>query len=186
MGRSTCLLTIKMWWPSLRNDWRAIPKFSDYEINPDGVVRRRVAKRGHSVGTVINITPDRKGYPRRALIADDGGYRLLSVHVAVLEAFVGPRPIGHDASHLNGVRSDCRLENLCWETSSANHQRKLQHGTLIHGEQHKCSKLKLEQVQEIRSRAARGDLKADLARHYNVSKTLVGKIVAGTAWMHAA
>lgn len=41
-------------------------------------------------------------------------------HLLVLEAFVGPRPIGQEAAHLNGVRTDNRRENLAWKTRSEN------------------------------------------------------------------
>lgn len=112
--------------------------------------------------------------------------RLASVHVLVLEAFVGPRPRGHDASHLNGNKLDNRPENLVWETRSDNIRRKLQHGTLVHGEKHKCSKLKEHEVLDIRLRAAAGERKARLAREYEVSRTLVGFIVSNRAWPHLA
>src|SRR4051794_38956740 len=36
------------------------------------------------------------------------------VHHLVLEAFVGQRPNGCEAAHLNGDRLDNRLENLIW------------------------------------------------------------------------
>lgn len=42
------------------------------------------------------------------------------VHTLVLEAFVGPRPDGMVCCHRNGVSTDNRLENLRWDTISAN------------------------------------------------------------------
>lgn len=166
--------------------WRLIPGFSDYAVSDAGRIMSVRASRGHSAGSVLAITADRYGYLRRSLIGDDDLAHTVSVHLAVLEAFVGPRPKGHDGSHVNGIRTDCRLGNLCWETPRQNHQRKLAHGTLIHSEKHRCAKLKTEQVIDIRARAARGEMKADLARQFGVSKTLVSRIVAGKAWMHAA
>jgi hypothetical protein len=47
-------------------------------------------------------------------ICIDGVPRNILVHTAVLEAFVGPRPPGHMAEHINGDPSDCRLANLRW------------------------------------------------------------------------
>lgn len=50
------------------------------------------------------------------------------VHRLVLEAFVGPAPQGHECCHYNGNGSDNRLENLRWDTRSANHLDKVRHG----------------------------------------------------------
>jgi hypothetical protein len=44
----------------------------------------------------------------------DGQARTIAVSVAVLEAFVGPRPRGYMAIHLNDDATDCRLANLAW------------------------------------------------------------------------
>jgi hypothetical protein len=38
------------------------------------------------------------------------------VHRLVLLAFMGPCPKGMRCRHLNGVRNDNRIENLCWNT----------------------------------------------------------------------
>ena len=51
------------------------------------------------------------------------------VHRLVLEAFVGPRPEGMVARHLNGDPGDNRLENLAWGTQSENNYDKVRHGT---------------------------------------------------------
>lgn len=162
------------------SEWRAILKFPGYEVSSAGELRRS----GDTSALPVRI--DGHGYHRRGAFGPDGKYRFLSVHVAVLEAFVGPRPPKHDASHVNGVQIDNRLENLRWETASANHRRKLEHGTLVHGEAHKCSKLKVHQVSDIRRRAASGEPKINMARQYGVSNTLICNIVAGKAWPHLA
>ena len=50
------------------------------------------------------------------------------IHRLVLEAFVGPCPEGMETCHNNGVRTDNRLENLRWDTSSANNDDIVKHG----------------------------------------------------------
>lgn len=49
-----------------------------------------------------------------------GRGRFRRVHQLVLEAHVGPAPDGLVACHQNGVKTDNRLENLRWDTRSAN------------------------------------------------------------------
>ena len=51
------------------------------------------------------------------------------VHHLVLEAFVGPRPEGMEACHINGIRNDARLSNLRWGTHSSNTLDQVRHGT---------------------------------------------------------
>jgi hypothetical protein len=49
-----------------------------------------------------------------------GKHNTRLVHVLVLEAFVGPRPIGYEACHGLGGVSDNSLLNLRWDTRSSN------------------------------------------------------------------
>ena len=46
-----------------------------------------------------------------------------AVHTLVLETFVGPRPDGHDADHIDGDRLNNRLENLRWLPAEENRGR---------------------------------------------------------------
>ena len=160
--------------------------YEAYEVSDHGRVRRTFGSAQYKAFGVLSPPPDRYGYVRANLKGPDGRLHRVSFHTAVLEAFVGPRPTGHDASHLNGRRTDNRLENLCWETAAENNRRKLEHGTLVHGEAHKCAKLKSEQVADIKKRVADGEKKISLARHYGVSNTLICNIVKGKAWPHHA
>lgn len=50
------------------------------------------------------------------------------VHRLVLEAFVGPCPDGMECCHANDVHGDNRLENLRWDTPSANARDKIRNG----------------------------------------------------------
>lgn len=66
--------------------------------------------------------PGCKRYPEVELSDSDHKKHVCKVHKLVLEAFVGPRPDGHVACHRNDDPTDNRLENLRWDTYSANTQ----------------------------------------------------------------
>lgn len=68
------------------------------------------------------------GYPHVTL-ALNGKLLTRKVHQLVCEAFYGPRPSRtHQVRHLNGIRTDNRLENLCWGTPEENAQDTVKHG----------------------------------------------------------
>ena len=50
------------------------------------------------------------------------------VHHLVLEAFVGPRPPGMESCHWDDDPSNNRLENLRWDTMSANRHDRVRNG----------------------------------------------------------
>lgn len=158
--------------------WQALVGFPRYEVSDLGRVRHRETKR------IRKLQMSHQGRPVTYLTDATGRNRIVPIHSAVLTAFVGPRPYGCDASHINGTRTDNRLANLCWETPGVNHRRKLAHGTLVHGEKHKCSKLKAVQVRNIRQLADRGTSYSVLSDRYGVSVTRIGMIVRGEAWKH--
>jgi hypothetical protein len=170
--------------------WREIAGFDGaYDVSDQGHVRRSPTEAGRGTsakpGALLAVRLDRNGYPR-VLLYDRTSrkYRNIGVHTAVLEAFVGERPEGTEASHRNGIRADARLENLCWETRSQNHRRKLDHGTLMWGERHPLAKLTEEKVIEIRRRAALGEAHERLARECGVARRTIASAVSGRTWPH--
>lgn len=74
------------------------------------VLRPRASRRGY---LAVNLTTSvERGRP---------GYKLVrTIHTLVMAAFVGPRPDGMDVCHNNGDKTDNRLENLRYDTRSAN------------------------------------------------------------------
>ena len=117
----------------------------------------------------------------RLFIAGKGVDRRVSR--IILEAFRGPCPEGHQASHLNGIRTDNRLANLAWETVSKNCSRKKQHGTAPRHERNALAKLTNQQAREIIAREASGDTIRPLAREYGISPRSVYSLCRGFTWI---
>lgn len=95
--------------------WVSHPDFPMYEVSDDGEVRRD----GRLLGTV------RSGYRSVYL---PGCRSKRKIAVMVLETFVGPRPEGHLARHLNDDKLDDRLINLAWGTKPQNERDKVLNG----------------------------------------------------------
>jgi len=61
-------------------------------------------------------------------LSRNADYHRRYIHHLVLEAFVGPRPPGTECCHRNDIKTDNRLENLRWDTSSANMYDRVRNG----------------------------------------------------------
>lgn len=114
--------------------WLPIPSAPDYEASNLGNVR--------SVARTIHYSDGRvREYPSKVLSQSTYylGYKRVNlrvdksqsprqVHALVLEAFVGPRPEGMIALHINGEHGDNRAENLRWGTHAENNADTITHG----------------------------------------------------------
>lgn len=107
--------------------WRSvIGAEGRYEVSDLGRVRsvdHRVRVVIHGVeatrtvrGRVLRPAASRSGH--LSVVIGKGNTR--QVHQLVLEAFVGPRPAGHETLHLNHQPADNRLSNLIWGPRSEN------------------------------------------------------------------
>jgi hypothetical protein len=66
-----------------------------------------------------------------------GSHGKYYVHRLVLDAFVGPKPEGMVSCHANGDHLDNRIENLRYDTYSANIYDAVRHGTYSNGQSKK-------------------------------------------------
>lgn len=134
-----------------------VPGFEGlYEVSNLGRVfsLERVRKDGIRVPSKF-LTPCLVG-PRWAVVLYKDGKRHHSpVHQLVLKAFIGPRPDGYDACHCDGDRDNNRLDNLRWDTRSANTLDQVAHGTHHMARRTHCPRGHEHTKWNVRSRPSR-------------------------------
>lgn len=93
--------------------WRTLQDFPDYSVSDLGNVvhndRPNITRK-----TAIN----HQGFPTLTLFKREhpGSRYLRQVNKLVLETFVGPPPPNREAVwHIDGVFTNCRVDNLTWE-----------------------------------------------------------------------
>lgn len=181
--------------PLTSERWAWVPGYEGhYEVSSQGRVRsveRTVMRKHNKTERLVSFTY--RAQPMRAWIAKATGYPMvtlrregikkqLSVHVALLEAFVGPRPPAHVACHFNGDPRDNRVENLRWDTQAANVADTKRHGREIHGEAHRWAKLTETDVRTIRARLATGEQCSVIGPRYGITPEAVSAIKTGKNW----
>ena len=108
----------------------------------------------------------------------------LYAHQAVLLAFVGPCPAGHESSHFNDIPADNRLENLAWETRKQNHFRKKLNGREVIGERNPAHKFTTQTVRTILADLNRGMTPIEVARKYKRPRSSIQDMKSGLSWSH--
>jgi hypothetical protein len=173
--------------------WRPVVGYEDrYEVSDGGVVRSTMWIGTHtrhklSDPRVIDSFPwpnGPDGYTS-VVLCRDGTKRKFRVHVLVLTAFVGVRPAGMVARHLNGDKYDNRVENLAWGTPTENAMDKKRHGRQLFGAELYNAKLNEHDVRIIRAMREEGIGPSAIARVFGVSKTTIGQI-GKTTWLWVA
>lgn len=176
---------------------QAIPDFAGYTITSDGVVwswiwnkRNRVFKLAESPREVKSI--EHKGTCYRFVwLARNGRYVKRYVHRLVLLSFVGPCPKGQNTRHLDGSRSNNKLDNLKWGTPKEQAEDRNRHGTSalgttridIQGQRHHQAKLTDTQAIEIFTLKGRQPCQ-ELAQRFGVGIHTVYNIWAKRQWVH--
>ena len=176
---------------------KPIPNFSGYSIASDGRVWSEPRKdtRGNSLpGRWLRLSLNKDGYYRVCLRRDSRYYTRL-VHRLVLEIHIGPCPPGMVTCHFpDRDPSNNRLENLRWDTPSANQLDAMRHGTAsglkakghtnTQGEANGQAKLTETEVRWIRYLHKTGISCKDLAEVYLVTSGHIRDLTAGRTWRH--
>ena len=122
-------------------------------------------------------------HARLGVMLRRGGQSLKrKVHRLVLEVFVGPRPEGQVARHLDGDPTNNRLSNLSWGTQKQNIADALGHGTMLLGEKNGSARLTATQVLEIRERHAAGESMTPLMREFGIDVATISALLHGRTW----
>lgn len=180
----------------MQERWQTIPGYEGfYEVSDQGRVKslkRTVAVRRHPGGQTTKLIGERilklafsDGRPAVNLRSSDGKNRFALVHHLVLEAFVGPRPVGQECRHLDDNRQNNRLSNLEWGTRRENMADRRRNGLRkrgVRGEANNASKLTENDVHLIRRLRAGGLSYEKIGKRMGVSWQTVNRIVKGDAW----
>jgi hypothetical protein len=93
--------------------------------------------------------------------------------------------------HLDGNPANNSVNNLCWGTSSDNHEDAVRHGTSVippnlKGEDCPTAKLTDATVRELREAIDRGESQRSVARRLGVTKGTVAFAYHRKTWAHVS
>lgn len=166
-------------------EWRQVPGYEGrYEVSSLGRVRSLPNSRRKTV-LICKLSPHKSGHLLVNLTRCVGGIHKQKVHWVhrlVLEAFVGPCPVGLECCHGDGNPANNKLENLRWDSHVKNMQDKYSHGTHNIGEQNPMRKLTVEQVKEVKGLIERGESDESIAAKFDVTKFAIKSIRRGSNW----
>lgn len=131
---------------------------------------------------MMNPTKERYGYLQLTLCKNTV-HEQIKVHQIVARAFLPPNPGGMQIDHVNGVKTDNRVDNLEWVTPKENTLRSVKTGLKPKGERHWRHKLTKLQVDEIRSLYKTGNYThRSLGEIFGVSHSVVGNVIRNQTW----
>jgi hypothetical protein len=119
----------------MTEQWQSVPGYEGYyEVSDHGRVRSLSRTMQRSDGTsrrfagkIFNPHVGNPPYPQVTL-SKEGIRWNTRMHVVVMLTFVGPCPEGMEIRHLNGISTDCRLDNLAYGTPTQNMTDNVTHG----------------------------------------------------------
>lgn len=119
-------------------------------------------------------------------LCKNGTGQLVRLHRLVAQHFI-PNPNGYkQVNHKNGIKTDNEVSNLEWCNGFYNMQHAIKTGLFVtSGESNPSAKLTKEQVEAIRTEYVRNSKThgtTALAKKYNVSNVMIGKIVRNECW----
>jgi len=161
--------------------WKKIIGFEkQYEISSIGNLRSidrlvdhyRGGKRLYK-GSIKNTRLNDKGYYRCNLKKDGKRYDF-TIHRLVAIAFLDKAENKEIINHINGIKSDNRIENLEWCTASEN---------VIHAVKERLIKTKLTDIQVLEILNSNLSNRK-LAKIYSVNSTIIWRIKNRKAYKH--
>jgi hypothetical protein len=117
----------------MRESWKTVEGFEEYEVSNLGRIKRIVAGKGIAKkGNLLKPSANSKGYLYVVLTRNNRGLKRLSkrLHVLVAKAFL-PNPDGLPEVNHKGPKTDCRAHKLEWcdkETHSLDVMKRSQRG----------------------------------------------------------
>lgn len=181
--------------------WRPIRDFDGYEVSDMGRVRSWLSHSGGRRSEPLVLRPTMSNRYLRVSLYKCRRQHSKSVHLLVLEAFVGPCPVGQQGRHVSDHdTTNNALSNLAWGTPKQNAEDRDRHGRTRRGEVHylrtdpsrasrgeSVGTSKLTE-HDVRSMLADGAVMTTVAlgKKYGVSQAMAHNIVNRKSWRHVS
>lgn len=169
----------------MKEIWKEIPGFEDYEASTIGRIRRKTKSHAFPAGYILKGYQDLTGYINIVLHKKQIPYPT-RFHRVIAITFLGPPPTNkHEVNHKNGIKNDNNIDNLEWIT----HKENILHSTRILclriGEKHGIAKLKNKDIPIIRDLMNTNFCSLGMiAELFGVGKTTIWRIKHGHTWAH--
>lgn len=163
--------------------WKDIKGFEGlYMVSNIGNVKRLKSKwvlNERLIGRLV----DRDGYFRRTLCKNSLS-KQITEHRLVATTFIENPENKLTINHINGIKTDNRVENLEWNTNLENKQHAVSSGlTNLKGTNHPRCKLSDKDVLEIRE-IGFSQTRTALSKKYGVSRITILRIIKRSNWNH--
>jgi hypothetical protein len=178
--------------------WRPVEGFSNYEVSNLGRVRKAYSSSTYLSGYVLKTVTDPKGYVYVRLYKRRQ-YNFF-VHRLVAAAFIGMPPAAdYQVNHKDGDKSNNQPHNLEWVTRAENMRHAVEAGLSPSGDRHSSrlypesvprgsrsgmSKLKEEDIPDIRRLIAMKVPVTRIAAVLGVTRGTIRAIKDGITWTH--
>jgi len=167
----------------MKEIWKPIKDFTNYEISDLGRVRSCARSSIHSPRPVFKILKDHQtgdsDYRGITLRKDNKAFHF-RVHHLVLEAFVGPRPLGYETNYKDGIKRNNEADNLEWTTHAKNMAHAARIGVMSSfGEACGHTKLRNGEVWLMKKLLAKKVPRKLIGKIFKVSKFYISDIARG-------
>jgi hypothetical protein len=162
-------------------EWKAIEQAPNYAVSNFGNIKR--AERGRRTRPGLPRSQwEVRGY-KYITLHIDGKNRGFQVHRLVAAAFIGKSDL--QVNHINGNKSDNRVQNLEYVTGKQNQQHsKNILKTFQMGERHHKAKLTEKDIVRIFTLHFAGASLSELGKIFNCTAVNIGYILHRKAWAH--
>lgn len=156
--------------------WKSITDFNNYEISNLGNIRRNYLK-GYKYRKPVN----QHGY-NTITFSVGIKFKKFQIHRLVAKEFIENIDNKPSVNHINGIKTDNRVENLEWVTNSENEKHSYRClGKITNGIINR--KIKLEDIEIIKELYMSGLSQEKIAKEYNVSQTCICLLINNKSYI---